>query len=163
VLSFLSLLLGDTRIGLPLHPNPKYPPSTEHQLHSITKNCAFLREAGALQAVFESLKGASGRWTLLRYWSGLVALLVAELRKTAVLYKTATIYPTVEAYSLFLPPNDKNISRRPTARLCYICLSCILWSKFSVATKNGATSSVRPHSRKQSGLDVELQGLNSDA
>lgn len=45
---------------------PIYSTSPEHHLQLVVSNCSLLRSAGALTAVHEALKSASGRWNIIR-------------------------------------------------------------------------------------------------
>lgn len=45
---------------------PIYSTSPEHHLQLVVSNCSLLRSAGALTAVHEALKSASGRWSIIR-------------------------------------------------------------------------------------------------
>ena len=50
---------------------PMFSTGPDHHLHLILSNCNLLREVGALQAVYEALRNAGGRWAMMRYFQDL--------------------------------------------------------------------------------------------
>ena len=52
------------RLSYLVQGTPMYTYSPDEQLRLILRNCTLIRELGAVQAVYDALRSASGRWNV---------------------------------------------------------------------------------------------------